>query len=331
MEIIDLKLDHLDQAKTIAMSNYEEERLSIPILPQIQELPDLKHFADNQLGVAAFEGDQMLGFLGAYLPHEDVFGTTGVRGTFSPVHAHGVIAADPMKGSLGYNLNRERIFSLLYQAAAKKWVKEGIRSHAIGLYTYDKEAIQSFFYNGFGLRCIDAIRSLDDAVNPKDLTTEKSLKIEYCELNKEDWRHLLDHHNGLITHLGDSPTFMKFNLFTEDELYNRTNENTRYFVAKEQDKYIAYIKIDTEGENYITMDRGMMNICGAYCIPIYRGSGVYHNLLSYLVTVLKSEGYRLLGVDCESFNPTARGFWLKYFTEYTHSVVRRIDERAVDL
>jgi len=35
-------------------------------------------------------------------------------------------------------------------------------------------------------------------------------------------------------------------------------------------------------------------------------------------------------VDCESFNPTARGFWLKYFKEYTHSVVRRIDEKAVD-
>jgi hypothetical protein len=35
---------------------------------------------------------------------------------------------------------------------------------------------------------------------------------------------------------------------------------------------------------------------------------------------------RLLGVDFESFNPTASDFWLKYFTEYTHSVVRRIDD-----
>jgi len=36
--------------------------------------------------------------------------------------------------------------------------------------------------------------------------------------------------------------------------------------------------------------------------------------------------YNLLGVDFESFNPTASNFWLKYFTEYTHSVVRRIDD-----
>jgi hypothetical protein len=49
------------------------------------------------------------------------------------------------------------------------------------------------------------------------------------------------------------------------------------------------------------------------------------------MTTLSQEGYQLLGVDCESFNPTARGFWLKYFAEYTHSMVRRIDEKAVDI
>jgi ubiquinone/menaquinone biosynthesis C-methylase UbiE len=53
-------------------------------------------------------------------------------------------------------------------------------------------------------------------------------------------------------------------------------------------------------------------------------------LLIQLMRVLKQEGYRLLGVDCESFNPNARGFWSKYFEEYTHSVVRRIDDKAIE-
>ena len=39
--------------------------------------------------------------------------------------------------------------------------------------------------------------------------------------------------------------------------------------------------------------------------------------------------YVRLGVDCESMNPTALGFWSKYFDAYTHSVVRRIDENAI--
>ena len=73
----------------------------------------------------------------------------------------------------------------------------------------------------------------------------------------------------------------------------------------------------------------MMNICGAFCLSEYRGSGIFNNLLSYLVTTLKGEGYTRIGVDFESFNPTARGFWLKHFTEYTNSVVRRIDEKSL--
>lgn len=44
-----------------------------------------------------------------------------------------------------------------------------------------------------------------------------------------------------------------------------------------------------------------------------------------------AEDYTMLGVDFESFNPTARGFWLQYFAPYTHSVVRRIDERITRL
>lgn len=58
--------------------------------------------------------------------------------------------------------------------------------------------------------------------------------------------------------------------------------------------------------------------------------GVYQNLLDFLITTLKAEGYTCLGIDFESFNPTAYGFWLKYFNAYTNSVVRRIDELAIE-
>ncbi len=73
----------------------------------------------------------------------------------------------------------------------------------------------------------------------------------------------------------------------------------------------------------------MRNICGAYCLPEYRGKDIYQNLLNYTIRKLQEEGYKLLGVDFESFNPTAYGFRLKYFTAYTKSVVRRIDECAL--
>jgi GNAT superfamily N-acetyltransferase len=73
----------------------------------------------------------------------------------------------------------------------------------------------------------------------------------------------------------------------------------------------------------------MKNICGAYCLQEYRGKGIFQGLLNYAITTLKAEGFETLGVDFESFNPTASGFWLKYFTAYTSNVVRRIDECAL--
>ena len=74
----------------------------------------------------------------------------------------------------------------------------------------------------------------------------------------------------------------------------------------------------------------MLNICGAYCVPDLRGSGTIQSLLDFLLYTLQSEGITRLGVDFESFNPTALGFWTKHFDVYTHSVVRRIDENALN-
>ena len=48
-----------------------------------------------------------------------------------------------------------------------------------------------------------------------------------------------------------------------------------------------------------------------------------------LIQKMKKKRYTRLGVDFESINPTGWGFWLKYFDTYTHSVVRRIDEKSV--
>jgi GNAT superfamily N-acetyltransferase len=72
------------------------------------------------------------------------------------------------------------------------------------------------------------------------------------------------------------------------------------------------------------------HIDGAYCLPEHRGKGVFQNLLNFAIRTLKAENYTRLGVDFESINPTAYGFWMKYFTPYTHSVVRRIDEKILE-
>lgn len=104
-------------------------------------------------------------------------------------------------------------------------------------------------------------------------------------------------------------------------------EGVRYFVAKQNGKICAFLKISPSGEAFVATGNSYRHITGAYCLPEHRGKGVYQNLLNFAISGLKEDGYTRLGVIFESFNPTGRGFWLKYFSDYTHSVVRRIDER----
>ena len=89
---------------------------------------------------------------------------------------------------------------------------------------------------------------------------------------------------------------------------------------------VAFIEVTTDGENFVTETENMKNICGTFCLTEYRGKGVFTGLLDYVLDSLRNEGVKLLGVDYESFNPTALCAWEKYFTPYTRSVVRRIDE-----
>lgn len=318
MQIVDLNTEHLEDAAKIAKFNYEEERSKVSALPEVCNLPDLNHFADNNLGVAAIVGRKLVGYLGAYFPQRDAFGTTNVMGTFSPIQAHGATGD-----------NRDEIYLRMYQAAAKKWVKEGILSHAIACYAHDKAVVNTFFYQGFGLRCIDAIREMEDIQINTLVSLKDTIDFQYMEIPRTDWSMLLELNNSLIDHIGNSPVFMKFPPMSEEEFLHKNSGNIRYYGIKDNERYIAYIKITDEGENFATFDSTMRNICGAFCMPEYRGLGIYQKLLSYLITSLKNEGYARLGVDFESFNPNARGFWLKYFTEYTNSLVRRIDDKTI--
>lgn len=65
------------------------------------------------------------------------------------------------------------------------------------------------------------------------------------------------------------------------------------------------------GETFITCCNEMVNIQGTYCMPEYRGRHVCDDLLDFVIETMVKEGYTLLGVDCESYNPNALHFWNK--------------------
>lgn len=309
MMITDFTHEHLTQAIALAHACYEEERRHTPALPPVDALPPLDRFAQYGFGVSALDGETLLGFLCFYPPIERAF-TTRVRGTFSPVHAHGAVAK-----------HRADIYARLYEHAAHKLVQAGIPSHAVALYAHDTEAVDAFFTYGFGLRCVDAIRPM------APLSCAPVAGYTMRELTGEQGELLLPLKNHLIAHLGESPSFMRYTPMTAAQLVGEhTRRGSRYFCAFSEGDAVAFVEVADAGENFACDDEGMQNICGAYCLAAHRGRGLFPNLINFAIGALAREGYTRLGVDFESFNPTANGFWCKHFSVYTSSVVRRIDD-----
>ena len=134
----------------------------------------------------------------------------------------------------------------------------------------------------------------------------------------------------LDAHMAASPSFILRQSDTQESFIEKIKRfNSIFFVAKNEGQIVAYIRAELTGETFIMDTPGYIHIMGAYCLPEHRGKGLHKVLLKMLLQKLKSEGIMRLGVDFESFNPTAYGFWLKYFDAYTHSVARRIDDCAV--
>ena len=317
IEILSFNKSHIQKAKELIITNYNEERSFVTTLPQIQidTIPDkaFYDFIENGLGVVMFDDNKILGFLCCDNPYDNAFGSTA-RGIFVPLHAHGAIPE-----------NRDIIYKKLYQSVAKIWVDRGIAYHAICLYAHDTQTKEAFFDCGFGSRCVDAIRPLTNF--------EYSIceGVTFRELADSDLIKVRDLRNMLVTHLGESPCFMRS---SEEEakswITRAESRDSRLFFAMHSGRLIAFIEVTDDGENFATWEDSIQNICGAFCLPEFRGKGIMQGLLNYVITLLKTDKTSSLGVDFESFNLLSNGFWLKHFTAYTYSVTRRIDECAIN-
>jgi hypothetical protein len=316
MTITDFTADHIEQAQALVRQNYEDERGFCPALPHELIMPDFDSFMENSLGVVAFDGNKMVGFLCAYGPLPNVFlSANPTIGVFSPMHGNGAVQE-----------NRAEIYARMYQMAGAKWEAVGAANHAICLYAHDKTAAEQFFRYGFGLRCVDAIRSME----PIARCASCDGGYGFFELAQEEIPAVFPLYLMLHQHQCTSPYFLHRKPDALEEfIHSCANEGARVFAVKYQRNICAYLKIERTGETIITEHSDYLHIGGGYPLPEHRGKGVYQNLLNFVAGTLRGEGYKRLGVDFESFNPTAWGFWLKHFTPYTYSVVRRIDEKAV--
>ena len=310
------KLDDIDikAASELVLASYEEERKAFPHLPNAQDYQDLlmnklKHLVSEGKGIIALEDDELIGFMGGYMIDE-LYGEC--KGVYSPVYGHGTVRKD-----------KKGIYQEMYRCAADRWVEEHLTSHAVSLFSYDEDIIDTFFWMGFGLRCVDAVRKVNSI-------SSETKTFDIKKAKKDDITRIANIHRKHNLYYRSSPIFMPNE---EDPKQDLTEwfkkEDHHLWIACQDSEPLGYMRIQPKGESFISEHASIMNITGAYIEPNYRRSGIGVRLLDTIQKWLQKNNYLLCGVDFESINTSACNFWKEYFTPYIYSLVRRIDERIL--
>jgi ribosomal protein S18 acetylase RimI-like enzyme len=313
LEIKEFDRTFSKEAASLFKQSYLEEVYAMPFLPKDEQM--MQHINDSITelfehgnGVMAFDDQKLIGYMVGWKVLQ-LFGP--VKGIYSPMIGHSAIKE-----------HRRLIYAKMLEYGMKSWVSHGYLSFATTILAHDKGLIDEFFVNGFGMRCMDSIRK-------SERIHSSMTDVSVLKATKEDLKDIASLHQRHNDYYGLSPIFMPRQ--TEDaltDLIEWFNEyNHHLWIAIKDHKAIGYIRIQPNGESVVSTHSQVQNITGLYVDEEVRSLGVASKLLDEVQHWLIEQGIHLCGVDFETINPAAYRFWNRYFTPYTVSVTRRIDER----
>lgn len=303
----------LDELETLARPHEERLHQRFPSLP-IPDTSALRRSLEKRLeggtGVVARENGEAVGCLSVIGPIPDF--RPNVSGAFAPLFS---CLVDGPK--------RDRVFTSMLTELGRI---PGLGDLEILALTcpIDNVALNtSLGQNGFGIRCADAVVGIADLP-----ATAPETGFELEDIPWRDAVVLVEVKDSLARHLASSPMFMEyFDFSPEFVAWKSEQRQSVHIVARDGARIVGYIEATFDGENYLTRSPHMRNICGAGVLPEYRNRGIMQSLLVQLANRYRAEGVTTLGVDYETLNPNARGFWELYFKPYTWSWERRFDQR----
>lgn len=312
MEIHPYQPNDLPDMAALFVENFKRMRASVPILPDSMENPQrIVGLLADVPGIAAYEGGQVVGYLGWYLV--DAFRGTTRKGAYCPEWGHGAVDAT--------------IYRALYRAAAEQWAAVGCEVHAISLLASDQAAREVWFWNGFGLTNMDAIR----AITPLGITAAPGITIRPATLaDAERWVALEVEHSrhytlppiSMATHetqnADDFATFL-------------SNPDNSIWLALDGETAIGFIGFEGNSFGWREMVDAPGKVAingGSYIRPQYRGQRIAGAILDAALRDYAAKGFRHCSVDFEAFNPEAAAFWPKYFEPVCLSVTR-VPERII--
>lgn len=190
----------------------------------------------------------------------------------------------------------------------------------IRTFDHDDCLEQFWFKNGFGQRCADAITSIEyESVNG-NVFVKKANQTDLIDIKQLHIMH--------TNYYSQSPIFMPFSHSDGyEELKKWFNHRHHHlWIAYIDTKAVGYMRIEEQGESYISSMKDIISVTSAFVDPTEQGKGIGKKLLSEVHRYLSFQDYSALGVDYETINPSGRRFWEKHFTPYTKTLTRRLNE-----
>jgi ribosomal protein S18 acetylase RimI-like enzyme len=312
LDIIPLSEHLQDNAAELFANKFKQQRQAVPALPARLEDPTLTvarlvSMIKDRRAIAAMDGGQLLGYMAWYVVEN--FRGAGRRGAYIPVWGHAAVQE-----------HVPAVYAALYRAAANPWTGSGCQVHAISLLACDRDAEKTWFWNGFGLTVVDAIRWM----LPLNVPVSPLLSIRKAEVKDADILAVLDeehyqHYNAApILMMPQAPTSaVGFREFLQQA-------NNSVWWAQTGADAVGFMRFESQslGASEIVQSDGTIAITGAYTRPDFRGLGAAPALLDAALRHYAAQGFERCSVDFESFNPEAAHFWMKYFDPVVFSLMR---------
>ena len=312
MDVVPFKPDYADDLAAMFVLNYLALRAAVPALPD--RMGDPQHVAemlastfDSSSSVVAIQSGQSVGCLSWFLV--DGFRGTERKAAYCPEWGHAAVSE-----------SRRQIYNALYRAAATQWAAASCHVHAITLLAHDKAAETTWFWNGFGLTVVDAIRAMEplESITPTPLTIRKATLDDVetlSQLEREHWQHYTQAPVLMDAYSPQKPAELADFLCIP--------ESSIWLVLDGKD-YAGYMRFDADSSECATVvrsDNGVA-ITGAFIRPAYRRLGAASAMLNAALQDYSAQNAERCGVDFESFNPEAAAFWLRYFQPVCYSLLR---------
>jgi GNAT superfamily N-acetyltransferase len=312
MDILPLKPEFIPEAAALFSEKMKRQRQITPLLPDRMEDQALVHqrlaeLLDANAGVAAVENGQLVGFIGWYLV--DNFRGSNRIGAYVPEWGHAA-----QEG------NQVKVYASMYRSISGLWAAAGCEVHAITLLAYNQEGQRIWYWHGFGLTVVDAIRAM------KPLSPMPHTSFQIRKATPNDISEILPLDIEHSQYYAQPPIFMpelaRWDAAEWETFLTRPLNSL--WLAEKGGEPAGFIRFDAHNFDgvAVTEVEDAVFISGAYLRPSFRGQGAGSAILGAALSDYAEQGLSRCVTNFESFNPDATAFWLKYFYPVCYSLLR---------